>query len=394
MLKPALIFLASLLIPGGCADSKGQRGGPSDPADSKLASRPAAISGLPAGRGHELAKAMTDADAQARARRIAELKGRVIEDIEVRGVERAARGRILKAIGSRKNEPLDLELVTRDIRAIWELGGIREVYVDGREGEGDEVILGFHIEEYPRVDGFEFSGNRLFRDALLRSLIRLETGRPLDMTAVRRQQETLRDYYRQRGHLTAVITARVAPIDNARIKVIFVVDEGVPVTLGALDFVGNRFATDKKLGTLARGYGNINVAGGTYVREMLDRALLDITSYYYDNGYINARVGDPVERLSADKRSIRVQIKITEGDQFRVGETAVQGWLVAPGADYLDRFQFKKGDIFSRRLVVNTIDDLREFHRSIAKAEAYITPLTQISTDRKVIDITLEIAKQ
>ena len=67
---------------------------------------------------------------------------------------------------------------------------------------------------------------------------------------------------------------------------------------------------------------------GTYKEEVLKNDVALIADLYYNNGYVNVKVGEPKVELSPDKSGLIVTIGITEGDQFRTGAIDFKGDLL------------------------------------------------------------------
>src|SRR5262249_26288473 len=123
--------------------------------------------------------------------------------------------------------------------------------------------------------------------------------------------------------------------------------------------------------------------GGRYSREGLQDGLLHVQAEYYDSGYVMSTIDEPVEKLSADKGNVEITVKVTEGDQFRIGSLDVRGSLVAPAADYLKVLGLKKGDIFSRKRVAEGIQHVIEMHKSKGQAEPEVNPVTNVDVKTK-----------
>ena len=63
---------------------------------------------------------------------------------------------------------------------------------------------------------------------------------------------------------------------------------------------------------------------------MFQRDLLLIQAHYWDRGYVQVKVANPLVELSPDKQSMYITISIEEGPQYRLGKVDVTGELLAP----------------------------------------------------------------
>ena len=84
----------------------------------------------------------------------------IIQKIEIVGNRRIDSGTILNKIASRVGEPLSMETIQQDIRAIYDTGGYFEnVQVDSEPVEGG-VRLIYRIEEKPIISSITIEGNK------------------------------------------------------------------------------------------------------------------------------------------------------------------------------------------------------------------------------------------
>ena len=84
-------------------------------------------------------------------------------------------------------------------------------------------------------------------------------------------------------------------------------------------------------------------SAGTYREDVFQRDLLLIQAHYWDRGYVQVKVANPLVELSPDKQSMYITINIDEGPQYRLGRVDVTGELLAPREVFLERVSVKTG---------------------------------------------------
>ncbi|MGF1566431.1 MAG: outer membrane protein assembly factor, partial [Flavobacteriales bacterium] len=103
-------------------------------------------------------------------------------------------------------------------------------------------------------------------------------------------------------------------------------------------------------------------AGDIYNRQELETRLymnpkgLDITSLYQDDGYLNFRLF-PVEVL-VENDSIDIEIRMSEGDQFRIGRVSVLGNSKTNDHVIYREIVTRPGNLFSRTDIIRTQREL------------------------------------
>ena len=101
---------------------------------------------------------------------------------------------------------------------------------------------------------------------------------------------------------------------------------------------------------------------GAYLEDVLANDLELIANEYFNAGYLQVKVKEPVVKLSDDKKNLTITIRIEEGDQFKVGDIDVKGDLLKPKAELLAMVTFKKGDIFARDVLRKNVFLLNDFY--------------------------------
>jgi outer membrane protein insertion porin family len=132
---------------------------------------------------------------------------------------------------------------------------------------------------------------------------------------------------------------------------------------------------------------------GTYKEDALKNDALLITDHYLNNGYINAKVGEPVVKLNDSKTALDVFIGITEGDQYRVGELGFKGELLEPAKELHKKLKSEPGEIFNRSTLRTDISTLTDAYADKGYAFANVNPLTRPDSDKKIVDMTFDMEK-
>jgi outer membrane protein insertion porin family len=197
---------------------------------------------------------------------------------------------------------------------------------------------------------------------------------------------------REAGFHNVKVDFKASEVKGAGVDLVFTIAEGRQVTLTQVEFRGNKAVPKKSLlALLAEGGSTV---GSRYWRGALERGLFEMSSLYYDTGYVNVSIGQVEEKLSPDGASMSITIPITEGDQFRLGGVSFKGALVAPEKTYAARFGLRRGQVFSRRKVSEGLEKVRALQLEKGPPGGDVIPVTEVDTKKKRINLTLQLVQQ
>ena len=164
--------------------------------------------------------------------------------------------------------------------------------------------------------------------------------------------------YNAKGYRDArIVRDSVYRIDDRNLGIDLVIDEGNKYYYRDITWTGNTKYTEETLNSI------LGIKkGDTYNKELLDKNLtysetnLDISSLYMDDGYLAFRV-DPVE-VAVENDSIDLEIRLTEGKQFRISNVTLTGNTKTYDHVVLRELYSRPGQLFSRSDVVRSVREL------------------------------------
>jgi len=123
----------------------------------------------------------------------------------------------------------------------------------------------------------------------------------------------------------------------------------------------------------------------------LTNDLAILSSYYYDHGYINHRIDEPV--ILSKRSGIEVVIRIEEREQYRVGKVEIGGDLIEEPENLLKVVKLTTGQIFRGSRLRGDIATLSERYADRGFAFAQIEPVTRLDPKAKTVDVALMIKR-
>ena len=195
----------------------------------------------------------------------------------------------------------------------------------------------------------------------------------------------------------AEVTYEVKRDTASTVDVWFHVAEHAKVEVRRVNFVGNRAIPDAQLrDVITTREGNLLsflTSAGTYREDVFQRDLLLIQAHYWDRGYVQVKVANPLVELSPDKQSMYITITVEEGPQYRLGRVDVTGELLAPREVFLERVSVKTGEIFNRSKLSDDLQKLTDYYKDRGYAYVNATPTTPVNEKTRTVDVMFEIQK-
>jgi len=261
---------------------------------------------------------------------------RVISEIQVRDNRRVEAEAILAQVKSKAGQPLDQEQVARDLRAIWSLGVFDDVRAEIAEQKGKTALV-FSVREKPTLGAIEYQGQKEVELDKIKEVVDLQPLSVLDLNRIKKNVQKIKDLYLEKGFFLAEVSFRLEEMPRNQVKLVFVIDERAKVKITRINFIGNRRLSDDELldimETREGGFFSWLTGSGTFKQEGLRRDMMRLNQYYYDHGFINVKISEPLVEIARDRRTMNISFVIEEGEQFRFGNFSFAGELLVDDAD-------------------------------------------------------------
>jgi outer membrane protein insertion porin family len=279
----------------------------------------------------------------------------------------------------------DTERVLRDdFKRLWATNFLDNLWIettDVRTYPNGVVAknVTFHMEERPRIKIVDYIGSTKvdrtkIDEKMKEANVSLRLDSFLDQGAVRRVEGIVRALMAEKGYQAAEVKSRVEALPGGPklAKVTFEINEGPKVKVRSIDFIGNQAFSDRKLKakmkeTKTQWFLSWITGRGTYQEAKFEEDAEAVETYYREQGYIQARVGQPeIKTLedSTDKgtRWVELRIPVTEGQRYRVGEVKFDGNTVVKTEFLRPLLKTKSGDWYSEKDVKKFFEKSREVY--------------------------------
>ncbi len=314
----------------------------------------------------------------------------IVEDIRIEGIQRISAGTVFNYLPTKVGEEFSESRYAESVRALYKSGYFQDIRL---ERQGNTLIV--IVEERPAIASVEFSGNKEFEGEELEEALKeigLSEGEVFKQAILETVEDELRRQYYANGKYSVKITSTATPVERNRVAIQIDVSEGKVAKIREINIVGNTVFDDGELLdrfelTLPVWYSLFS-RDDQYSKQKLASDLETLSSYYLDQGYLKFNIDSTQVSITPDKQDIYITINVTEGGQYKVSDVKISGKLLHVDEELFKAVKVRNGDIFSRRLIVDSTDSLTELMANDGYAFANINAIPELNEQDKTVSLT------
>lgn len=314
--------------------------------------------------------------------------------VTVEGNQRIEADAILKIIKTGPGDVFLAKSLSQDLKAVYAMGYFDDIRIEAEDGPEGKTIV-FKVKEKPTVRVIRVSDNQVYTDEEIIEALNVKTGSILNIFQVQNNVLRIKELYKEKNYHNIKVEYKIHQTKHNQADLEFIVEEGVKLRVEKINFVGNNAYSTKKLKKLMetseKGFFYWFSDSGELNTENLNQDVTKIAAFYQNNGYIEARVGEP--QIEFKETWIEVTIKINEGKRFEVGNVDVVGDLIHSPKELKARLKIVKKKYFSRETVRNDILALTDLYSDAGYAYASISPLIKRNVEKRNVGISYKIDK-
>ena len=318
-----------------------------------------------------------------------------VAHIVVKGNRRIEKDAILGVMQTREGEILAPAHLREDLKAIYKMGYFTDVRLDASDTP-EGRILTVLVKEKPAIREIMVEGNRKLKKDKIIEVMNLKPFSVASEGAIKEDINKVQQAYREKGYYSAQISYELMPAGENEVNLMLRVNEGGKMAVKEIEFEGNKAFSAKELRkvmeTKERGFF-APVAwitgAGKLNRDVLERDLEKIAAFYYNHGYIKAKIGEPKVDIKGDW--IYITIPVQEGPEYHVGKIDMTGDLLEDKDTLVKMLKTPKDEVYSREVLQEDLTTLADFYADHGYANADIVPLVKEDNERMIVDVTFDI---
>ncbi len=303
-----------------------------------------------------------------------------------RRIESAAIRAVLATKVGGAYSPLRLD---KDLRKVWKMGYFDDVRIETEDTPQGKVII-LVVKEKPMVRDIVISGAKAIDSKDIRDQLGFKAYNVYSPATVKKAEAKILKLYRDKGYYDATVTTQVSDLPSGDKGLKFTIHEGEKVYIKSIRFRGNKaFDADElrdQMTTTEEGWLTWLTDTNVLDRAKLDQDKEKLADFYYNHGYMTARISDP--QITREKGGLVVTFDVVEGKRFKVAAISVSGELIMDHDKMMKALQTKAGNWFSREKLRN---DLRFLHDLYAdRGYAYVRIQPRIKENRQEAQVAID----
>jgi outer membrane protein insertion porin family len=318
-----------------------------------------------------------------------------VSRLNVKGNRRIEKDAILGVMQTREGEMVNPGRLREDLKAVYKMGYFTDVKIDISDTP-EGVILTVLVAEKPAIKEIFTKGNRKIKRDKIVEVMDLKPFSVASESAVRESINKVQNLYREKGYYEVRITYELAPVTNTEVNLVLHVDEGGKMAIKEINFEGNEHFKAKALRDVMETkekswlfVTNWITGAGKLTKDVLERDAEKISAFYYNHGFIKAKVADP--KIDIKGKYIYITVPIQEGPQYKVGKIDITGDLLDDKEKILEKIGIPKEEIYSREVLQTDITTLSDLYADKGYANADVTPLIKEDDQSLKVDVTFDI---
>ena len=313
-----------------------------------------------------------------------------IDDIRLDGLRRIDSGTVYNYFPVNAGDYLTPKTAESAIATLFKTQLFNDIQLNR---DGNTLII--KLQERPAIASITFVGNKdIDAEQLKGSLkeIGFAEGYVFNQSLLDKVEQELKRQYFSLGKYSSQLKTTLTPLPRNRIGVQLDISEGVSARIKQINLIGNKvFDNDDLLDQLSlstSGMFSFITNNDQYSKQKLAGDLETLRSFYHDQGYINFNIESTQVSLTPDKKDVYLTLNMIEGEKHTISEIRLVGDLIVAQAELMEKVKLTPGDIFSRKLVNETVEELTNRIGDEGYAFARINPVPDINQEGNTVKLT------
>jgi outer membrane protein insertion porin family len=317
-----------------------------------------------------------------------------ITSLSVTGNQRLEPETVLSYTALRIGENYDQERLDQALRDLYATELFADVVIAGAD-TGNLII---QVRENPVINRIVLEGNHRIKDDKITPEIRLAPRQIFTRSRARADVARIIELYRRQGRYAASVEPQIVQLDQNRVDLVFVINEGPKSRVRRINIIGNEHFGDgqliQEMATREHIWYNIFSSRDTYDPDRLAYDQQKLRQFYLTQGYADFRVVSAVAELTPDRRDFIITYVVEEGQRYKFGDLAVESDIRDFSADRLRaRLPMHTGQWYNAQQVEDTLTSLNELAGLFGYAFSDVRPQFNRNRENLTMGVTFHVAE-
>lgn len=321
-----------------------------------------------------------------------------ISSIRFEGLKKVPADALFATISIKKGDELNPENADEIINELYNTGFFNSVEL--YEGNNNQLVV--VVKEKPVLGNIKIEGTK--STDKIKSILKdnqIITGQMFNKSKVNKAVREIQAHFISQGYYSVRVNFDSKFDGDSRVDLTIGVYQGVAAKIKSITFTGNNSFSDSDLkAILLNKTTNILsyfTSDDQYLKEKVQADQESIKNFYMNNGFLKVNVANPQVTLSQDKKEIFINFPIDEGDKYYFGSSRISGNYRLSNNDVdLQKIiddNIKCGAVFSRQVVIDTRERIKQVFGNDGYINAEINPETDENDETKTVSLNFSVSE-
>lgn len=317
-------------------------------------------------------------------------EAKTVKGIDIVGNKSIGVAAILAKIKTRVGQPYIENVVSDDLKRLYNTGYFFDVKVDKKDVDGGYKVV-ITLVEKPIVEEITFSKLRYFNKRALETKMKTKKGKFLDNKSLKDDINTIEEMYAKKGLSQAKVEVETFNDETTnKASLHFIVREGYRVKVKNINVTGNIAYSDSKIIRVIKSRRAWMFNSGHLKEDVLEEDMDRIKAFYEQNGYIDAKANHTIDYLNQGR--VVINITLEEGKRYYIGDLVIAGNSIASEHEVkAAMITIKPGNIFSRAKLEEDVNNIQTMYFDMGRIFAKVNESTSLNNENGRVDIRLDI---
>lgn len=315
--------------------------------------------------------------------------------IELQGYKNISEDYVRAQLGFKEGNQIrgkDLDLASKQL---YKTGWFNELhwFTEVESGKLKVRLLG---KICPRIETFQFIGNKHFRDNELLYGMKSRVNQPMNESQLVQDLTVLKHFYQAKGYCKVEAKVRTKPSKTGYHTVIFEIKEGPCLRIKDICFEGVSVFEKKELldqmHTKTWGWLSWLTKTGRFDETIWQKDLEKIETLYRNKGYLDVEIDRDKIRLLERGNHLRVVIPVNEGICYKIHQIALNCDKTEDLEVLKKCVQLKEGSIASPEEIEEACERIRDFYGRYGYIDAEVNVARKWVTEG-LLDLHFQVTR-
>ena len=313
----------------------------------------------------------------------------VVTDIGFNGLQRLTPDSLYPVLPITVGDTVNDSSLAASIKALYATENFADIQSRVEGGN-----LRFDVIERPTIAEVNFEGNKLIpKEGLEQGLDNagLSVGNVLKQSTLQGVANELQQQYISQGYYNSNIEVDQTVLDGNRVKLDVRFIEGKPAKVVDINVIGNKHFSDEEIKDVfavkESSWTRLLSKSDRYAQEKLAASLDNLKALYQNDGYVRFAVDNAVLNISEDKRSVFIEVSLSEGEQYQFGDVNFLGKPTFDNDELKELVTFAPNEKYSQAKLDDTTAALKRRYGNEGYYLAQVRPVPRINDDTKMVDV-------